>query len=249
MKDLTTSGIARAVGVHPNTVRLCESMGLLRPIPRSPSGYRMFNQFHLDQMRLAWTATRCTWLGGEIRRTALALVLMSGSGRLAEALQKAHDLLTLVRREKAQAEEAAEFLERWAGRPDYAETSLRLRIGEVARLLDVTHDMLRNWERNGLIRVPRNPENGYREYGDAEIDRLRVIRALRHARYRTMSVLRMMSYLDRGRKGDLRRVLDTPPPGEDVYYATDRWLSTLAELEAWARDLVAQAQSMLGKHA
>ncbi|MBL7200262.1 MAG: MerR family DNA-binding transcriptional regulator [Anaerolineae bacterium] len=41
---LRTSDIARAVGAHPNTVRLYEEWGFLPPIPRSPAGYRMYTE-------------------------------------------------------------------------------------------------------------------------------------------------------------------------------------------------------------
>ena len=50
---LRTSDVARAVGVHPNTVRRYEEWGFLPPIPRTASGYRQFTQAHLEQMRLA----------------------------------------------------------------------------------------------------------------------------------------------------------------------------------------------------
>jgi len=39
-------------------------------------------------------------------------------------------------------------------------------------LLGVTIDVLRNWDRNGLIAAPRDPANGYRRYGVREIRRL-----------------------------------------------------------------------------
>ncbi len=55
-KYLRTSDIARAVGVHPNTVRLYEAWGFLPPVPRSPKGYRLYTGTHLDIMRLARTA-------------------------------------------------------------------------------------------------------------------------------------------------------------------------------------------------
>jgi DNA-binding transcriptional MerR regulator len=55
---LRTSEIAKAVGVHPNTVRLYEEWGFLPPVRRNASGYRLFTEAHLDQMRLAWTARR-----------------------------------------------------------------------------------------------------------------------------------------------------------------------------------------------
>lgn len=244
---MRTSDVARVVGIHPNTVRLYESMGFLPPVPRGSNGYRLFSEVHLDQLRLVRLATRCTWLGGGIRRTALAVIFASRSGDFAQAIRRARDLLVLVREEMARAEQAAEFLERWAGRPVSTESAVILRIGEAAKTVGATRDMLRGWERNGLIRVPRSPDNGYREYGKAEIDRLRVIRMLRQARYSTMSILRIMLRLDSGQKDDLRAALNTPPPEDDVHYVTDRWLTALAGLEAKARDLLAMTESMARK--
>jgi DNA-binding transcriptional MerR regulator len=113
-----------------------------------------------------------------------------------------------------------------------------LRIGEVAKLLDVSIDQLRNWERNRLLDVPRDPSNGYRLYGPQEIGRLRVIRILIRSRFSMMSILRVLSRLDRGEVLELRAALDTPDPGEDILSVTDRWLSTLAEAEAHAVELL-----------
>jgi DNA-binding transcriptional MerR regulator len=41
---------------------------------------------------------------------------------------------------------------------------------------------------SGLIRAPRNPDNGYRPYGAAESGRLRVIRMLNQAGYSQMAI-------------------------------------------------------------
>ena len=71
---LRTSDIAKAVGVHPNTVRCYEAWGFLPPIPRSPSGYRLFTPAHLEQMRLGRLALHGQWPGKKIRESALALV-------------------------------------------------------------------------------------------------------------------------------------------------------------------------------
>ena len=70
---LRTSDIAKAVGVHPNTIRLYEAWGLLPPIPRGPSGYRLFTEAHLDQMCLARIALGESWPGRNIRHSAVAL--------------------------------------------------------------------------------------------------------------------------------------------------------------------------------
>jgi DNA-binding transcriptional MerR regulator len=244
---LYTSDVAREVGVHPNTVRLYEAWGYLPPVPRSASGYRLFTRTHLAHMRLARTALRGPWPGKNIRWSALALVRQAASGDLGGALERAYHHLALVQAERAQAEAAAELLERWAGGVAADATARPLQIGDTARLLGVTHDMLRNWERNGLIRVPRDPDNGYRRYGAVEIGRLRVIRMLNRAGYSQMAILRMLLYLDRERGGDLRQVLDTPRPDEDIYTAADRWLSSLAEQEQRAKDLISQLEAMMDK--
>lgn len=244
---LRTSDVARAVGCHPNTVRLYEEWGFLPPIPRSASGYRLFTPAHLDQMRLARSALQGPWPGQKIKRSALALVRQAASGDLGGALEQAYRHVALVQAERAQAETAVELLERWAGGTAADATAKPLRIGQTAKLLDVSADMLRNWERNGLIRVPRDPQNGYRLYGAAQIGRLRVIRMLRRAGYGTMAILRMMRHLDRGQGGDLRQVLDTPDPDElgYVFSAADRWLSTLTAFEQRALDLIAQLEDMI----
>jgi DNA-binding transcriptional MerR regulator len=244
---LRTSEVAQAVGVHPNTVRLYEEWGFLPPVRRNASGYRLFTVAHVDQMRLARMALHGPWPGPDIRRSALALVRQAAGGDLGGALEQAYQHLALVQAERAHAEAAAQLLERWAQGTAADATSRPVQIGEAARLLGVTIDMLHNWERNGLIAVPRDPRNGYRLYGAAEIGRLRVIRTLLRAGYSTMAILRMLLHLDRGQAGALRQVLDTPPPDEDMVYATDRWLSTLAGQEQRARDLIGQLETMIGK--
>jgi DNA-binding transcriptional MerR regulator len=223
---LRTSEVAKAVGVHPNTVRLYEEWGFLPPIPRSSSGHRLFTATHLDQMRLARTALCGPWPGRNIKQSALALVRRVASGDLGGALEQAYAHRALVQAERAQVEAAAELLERWVQGTAADATAKPLRIGKAAEPMGVTTDMLRNWERDGLIAVPRDPRNGYRLYGTAEISRLRVIRVLRRAGYSTMAILRMLLRLDQGQKGDPRQILDTPRPDEDVYSAADRWLST-----------------------
>jgi DNA-binding transcriptional MerR regulator len=244
---LSTSEIAKAVGVHPNTVRLYEEWGFLSPVPRSPSGYRLFSQEHLDQMRLARTALHGQWPGKSIRDSALKLVRLSASGDMGGALEQGYRHLALVQAERAEAEAAADLLEHWARGVATDATAGAIWIGEAARLLGCTTDMLRNWERNGLIRVPRDPENGYRRYGAAEIGRLRVIRMLNRAGYSQMAILRMLLALDLAQGGNLRQVLDTPGPDEDIYSAADHWLSALGEQERRALDLLAQVEALIDR--
>ena len=244
---LKTAEIAKRVGVHPNTVRLYEVWGFLPPVSRSAGGYRQFTETHLDQMQFARTALHGGWPGRKIRESALTLVRQAASGNLRGALEHAHHHLQLVQAERAQAEAAAEYLTRWVSGAAAVGTATGLRIGQAAELLDLTIDTLRSWERNSLVKAPRDSVTGYRLYGAAEIGRLRVIRMLLRSGYSTMAILRMLLQLDQGHSGDLRQALDTPRPDEDVYYAADRWLSTLSEHEQRASQMIAQLEEMTRK--
>jgi DNA-binding transcriptional MerR regulator len=238
-----TSEIAEAVGVHPNTIRVYEAWGYLPPIPRAPNGYRVFTAEHLEQVQLVRTAMRYPYPGG--RQTLVELVRQAAKGDLGGALELAYTYLARVRIERVRAEAAIELLERWAQGAETDATDELLHIGGTAQLLDVTVDQLRNWERNGLIQVPRDPANGYRLYGSDEIGRLRVIRVLRQAGYSIMSILRMLLRLDRGETDELRAVLDTPGANEDVLGAADRWLTTLSTCEERAKELIARLEDMI----
>jgi DNA-binding transcriptional MerR regulator len=54
-----------------------------------------------------------------------------------------------------------------------------MRIGELARRTGVSADTVRFYEREGLLPRPGRRENGYREYGDADAEHLRLLVDLR----------------------------------------------------------------------
>lgn len=237
-KHLRTSDLARAVGVHPNTVRLYEAWGLLPPVRRSPAGYRLFTREHLDCLRLARLLYAGEYSGRALRRSGTQIIRSAVGGDWGGALEAAYEHLALVQAERARADAAVALLERWvAGIPADA-IPHPLKIGAAATLLGVSVDVLRNWERNGLIRTQRDPTSGYRLYGQGEISRLRVIRMLTHAGYSLMAILRMLTRLDQGLDTDVRRSLDTPRPDEDAYTAADRWLTTLEHEDARAHAVI-----------
>lgn len=241
-----TSEIAHAVNVHPNTVRQYESWGYLPAVPRTPAGYRKFTDRHLDQVRLVRMALQYTWFSGSIRYSALEVIAEAAAGDFQQAMYRAKELQLLIHAEQAQAERALRILENWLEAPSSSNPQKELWIGAAATLLNTTIDTLRAWERNGLIAIPRNPHNGYRRFGPAELDRLRVIDILRKAGYSTMAMLRMFSALDGGSMKSPRRLLNEPGPFEDddAIYATDRWLSTLFGMESTAQAIIALIGSM-----
>ena len=255
---LSTAKIAKAVGCHPNTVRLYEQWGLISPVARSPKGYRLYTEAHLDQMRLGRMALIGAYPGSNIRRSLFAIVRQAAAQDYTGTLNLAHHHQGVVRSELDQAEAAVDFLRRWVCGETEADEGQPLQTQQVARLLDVTIDKLRSWERNGLISIPRSLGNGYRQFRAPEIGRLRVIRFLRQSGYSPMAILRMLVEFDRsaGSGTDrikwttdaLRRALDTPREDEDVYCAADRWISTLTEHERRAGEILQLVEEMARKY-
>ena len=54
-----------------------------------------------------------------------------------------------------------------------------MRIGELARRVGVTTDAVRFYERSGLLPRPTRRENDYRDYGEADVEHLRLLIDLR----------------------------------------------------------------------
>ena len=54
-----------------------------------------------------------------------------------------------------------------------------MKINQVEELVGITKRNIRFYEKEGLITPGRNSENGYREYGDPDVETLRRIKLLR----------------------------------------------------------------------
>ena len=57
---------------------------------------------------------------------------------------------------------------------------IRLKINEVEALVGITRKNIRFYEAEGLLSPRRNSQNGYRDYGEAEVETLRRIKLLRN---------------------------------------------------------------------
>lgn len=232
-----TAQIAKLIGVHPNTIRFYEEMELLPAIPRTESGYRIFNDRHLEQLRLLRTAFRTEIISDRLRQEVLAIVKTAAADDLDGAYQGTQKYLKHLQKEKSRAEEAIrltlDIIENGAA---WDENFVFNGRREAAETIGVTMDVLRDWERNGLIQVPRDAK-GYRKYGLKEMNRLKIIRTLRNAHYSIMSILRMLNRLDSGEM-NIREVINTPGEDEDIVCAADRYITALNMAEKDALEMM-----------
>ncbi len=245
-RHLRTTDIAKDLGVHVNTVRLYETRGFLPAIPRGKNAYRQCSAMHLEQARLAHLTLRWPYLGD--RALLVDLVKSAARDDFGRAMELAYQYLARIWVARAYAEVAVEYLERWAVEHVLDTSPQKMSISQAAQHLNVTVDMLRNWKRNGLIEVPRDPSNQYRLYGAAEFGRIRVIRTLVQSGYSLMAILRMLQQFDAGNTDNLRAALELPrdeSANEAIEIMADHRLSSLLELEQRAQAIIQQIGHMI----
>ena len=222
-----TSEIAALIGVHPNTVRLYEELELIPKPERLPNGYRVFTDFHLQQLRLVRLAFEIEVLQNGLRKKMIRMVKTAAERDFDSAITLIREYLAQIDQERHGAEEAIRITRQilsGAGQSDAFLPSLRRR--EVSEALDISMDALRNWEMNGLLSVKRKA-NGYRIYTGEDLQRLKIIRALRCANYSLEAILRMLGELSQDPEADIRKALDTPSRDDTIISVCDKLISSL----------------------
>lgn len=243
MKTYQTAQIAMLSDIHPNTVRLYEQIGFITKPERTPGGYRVFTDLHVQQVALVRTALQIPMVQNGLRKLAVRIVQASAACDFEGAYRLSGQYMEQICAEQANAEEALAIVKGLlhADPPGTARECLTR--SEVAHRLSTTMDTLRNWEMNGLLTVKRR-RNGYRIYTDEDIRRLKVIRALRTANYSLAAILRLLNTLHENPDADIRATLNTPHPDEDIVSVCDQLLTSLCAAETNARLLLAQTRKL-----
>lgn len=238
-----TSEVAKRVGVHPNTVRLYEKLNLIPQAKRLPNGYRVFNDYHVEQFILARTAFKVEVLQNGLRKKMINAVKLSAMGKFQESINCTHDYINVIKMEQKNAEEAIEICKKLLAHMDVEDDNIFLTRKQAADYLQITIDTLRNWELNGLFTIKRK-QNGYRVYTKSDINRLKIIRTLRCANYSLSSILRMMNAIEERDEIDIREVIDKPEIDEDIVTVCDKLLTSLDEAEKNAYIMLKQLEHM-----
>ena len=236
MNTYTTTEVAKIIGIHPNTVRMYEIWELIPLAERKPNGYRIFTDFHIDQLRLARIAFQIEVLQNGLRKKVIEIIKLSAKSDFDKALVFAEEYLSQIQREQRNAEEAIGIAKQIL-LGNSVESALFLKRKEVSDYLDISIDTLRNWERNGLLQIKRK-QNGYRVYTSNDIERLKMIRTLRLANYSLEAILRMLNALEQNPQINIKQVLNTPQSDSDIVSVCDKLISSLKDAEKNAEKMI-----------
>jgi len=184
------------VGIHVNTVRLYEQIGLISVVPRADNGYRIFSTKHLYQIKIARLIVHGTWPGKTIRDSGMKIVSSMKEWDLNAVHQYVLDYIKTINEEREKALVAIETLENW-GKSIYAHSSGKTyNRKQTATIIGTSPEVLRNWERRGLIKVPQ--KSNKRVYSLLEIERLRVIYVMLQSNYKIVEISERLQWYDKG---------------------------------------------------
>lgn len=244
MNTYKTSEIARCVGIHPNTVRLYEELELIPKPERKENGYRVFEDFHKEQIKFARMALKVEVLQNGLRKQAITIIKTSAIGNFDRAILLTENYLQQIKNEQKNAEEAIKITKMLlSGDDNQKENNTTLTRKETADYLQISMDTLRNWEMNGLLNIKRK-QNGYRIYTDEDIRRLKIIRSLRCANYSLSAILRMLNALSKNPETDIRQAIDTPKESDYIISVCDKLLTSLYSAEQNAEIMLLQLNKM-----
>ena len=236
MNTYTTTEVAKIIGIHPNTVRMYEEWGLIPLAERKSNGYRIFTDFHIEQLRLARIAFQIELLQNGLRKKVVETIKLSAKRDFDKALMFAKEYRSQIQREQRKAEESIGIAKQILSGKSVEQT-LFLKRKEVSVYLDISMDTLRNWERNGLLQVKRK-QNGYRAYTSDDIERLKMIRTLRLANYSLEAILRMLNALEHNPQVNIKQILNTPQADADIVSVCDRLIVSLNDAEENAEKMI-----------
>jgi len=236
MSTYTTTDVAKIIGIHPNTVRMYEKWGLIPLAERKSNGYRIFTDFHIEQLRFVRIAFQIEVLQNGLRNKVVEAIKLSSKRDFDKALMFVEEYRSQIQREQRNAEESIDIAKQILS-GESEEHTLFLKRKEVSDYLDISVDTHRNGERNGLLQVKRK-QNGCRVYTNDDIERLKMIRTLRLANYSLEAILRMLHALEHNLQVDMKQVLNTPQSDADIISVCDRLIVSLRDAEKNADKMI-----------
>lgn len=232
-----TSDIAKKTNIHPNTVRFYERVGLISQAERLKNGYRLFTYKHLYQVMVLRCIFLDDWPGTNIRKASIKIVNAMKEWDLKAARKYTKEYIKVIKEEYEKAKEAIKILRNWSEKSIMEASEETYNRAEVAAIIGVTPEALRNWERNQLIDIPRTGKNQTRVYGKKEIDRLRIIYMLRQARYSMSAIHSCLSKIDEGNIDEALNALYYPDE-EKIVWTGDHWLYVLEKTDRKAKQIL-----------
>mgnify|MGYP001454450129 CR=1 FL=1 len=188
----TPKQMAERLRVSTTTLRRYERLDLVPDVPRTAGNRRYYTPVHLQ----AFVALRSLIKGFELP-VAYEVMSLLQQGRVEQALWMINVQQHDIQAEKQRIEEVMRLIHR----TDFAmyrniPVTEEMKIGEVAAIAGVNPSAIRHWEKEGLVRAKRNPDNGYRVFTSRELKKIIVLSSLRKTVFFIESMKQLLEALE-----------------------------------------------------
>ncbi|MBV6713288.1 TioE family transcriptional regulator [Paenibacillus chitinolyticus] len=171
--------IARQLNISTSALRHYESWGVVPSPERAANGYRLYTRMHLAYFRCLRAMFPAFGVG-----LSCDVLRHIQRGDMDSAFWLVSHEQSVLQHEKAVADKTLALLQD-PELPILANKKLKsaMTIGEAASLAGVQDSAIRHWEKEGLLKPGRDPDNGYRIFTPLHIRQILLIRTLRRTVY------------------------------------------------------------------
>lgn len=171
--------IARKLNISTSTLRIYEEMGIIPPVERTNSGYRVFTEIHLDYficIRKMVKGYSLEFTGDLLKEhmkgnsdKALWMITKSQADLYAEKMRLEKVSLSLIKNLN------------YKGNNIKKDKNSLMTINEISKITDVSITTIRYWETIGLVSSVRGSGNNYRLFSEDQIKVILIIHALKYS--------------------------------------------------------------------
>lgn len=234
--------LSELTGVKEGTIRFYEKCGFLETVERLPNRYRIYNRHHLYQVRVCRLVFG-GFVNQRLRRTSLKIIEAARNWDLDAYEAAVQGYLEKIQEESEETQSVIRFALAYAkGKKEPELPDVFYTKKQAAKLLGVTEESVRNWERNGLL--PQQQPYQKRLYPQAAVNRMFLIRLLLDTGYSIMTIFRFLQNMDSGEYANAEKLLIKPEAGEDLQSRADCYLQALSELRQKAEALYGMLAEM-----
>lgn len=233
--------ISALTGVKAGTIRFYEWCGFLEKAERLPNRYRVFNRHHIYQIRVCRLVFG-GFVNKHLRRISMSVIEAASRWDLSAYEEATQRYKKAIEDDIVRTENVILIAMNRMGHDSDLPADKFYTKKQAAEMLGVTPETVRNWERNGLIYG--GPPYQRRFYGEADLNRMYVIRFLLDTGYSIMAILRFLTEYEAGEEQKAMQLLFGTEAGEDLKYRADRYLDTLQQLRKKANALYELLEEM-----
>lgn len=195
--------IAKKLGITTSALKHYEKWGIVPPAERASNGYRLYTEEHAAYFE----CIRAMFPGFGVDVTKQVMKKLQ-ERELDDALWIVSEAQARLQQDKVLAERTIRILEtEQLDAVDARGRKKELTIGEVAAEIGVPTSAIRHWEKEGVLILPRDQDNGYRKFDGAQIRQIMIIRILRSANYPLELIKDVLHELKHHQVHNARRVL------------------------------------------